>query len=327
MPKGNPHSINGTPIAKEFDSARVCPDVNLKKMNQNAQLPAVQNGAWRLRIPMPLWNWAIVSALVLVVYWRVLSKLVETWLEIPDYSHGILIPFFAAYLVWAKRKSLQKVALAPTWTGIAIVAFALGLLILGEFGAELFVSRISIIVLCAGLVLGFGGWQLLKELRFTLGILLLAVPIPAIVFNQIALPLQQVASTLSTALLHRMSVPALRLGNIIELPSIRLEVADACSGIRSLMSLFTLAIFFGYFFEKTFQRRVVLAVASVPIAIAANAIRIFGTGMCVQYWDAQRAMGFFHEFSGWVMFVVSLFCLSIVHLFMTLIPVRRGGAA
>lgn len=293
-------------------------------MNQNAHSPAVLNGPWHLRLPVTLWNWAIVGILVLVVYWHVFSKLVEAWLQIPDYSHGILVPFFAAYLVWEKRRSLQSVERSPTWTGIAIVAFALGLLVLGEFGAELFVSRISIIVLGAGLVLGFGGWQLLKELRFALGVLLLAVPIPAIVFNQIALPLQQIATTLSTALLHRMGVPALRLGNIIELPSIQLEVADACSGIRSLVSLFTLAIFFGYFFETTFQRRVVLALASIPIAIAANAVRIFGTGMCVQYWDVQRAMGFFHEFSGWVMFVVSLFCLSIVHLFMTLIPVRRG---
>ncbi len=301
----------------------MCSSIDLKKMNQNAQSPAVLNESWRIRVPIPLWNWVIVGALVVLVYWHVLSRLVDAWLNIPDYSHGILVPIFAAYLVWAKRKSLQKVKLAPTWTGIVFVALALGLLVLGEFGAELFVSRISIIVLCAGLILGFGGWQLLKELRFALGVLLLAVPIPTLVFNQIALPLQQIAAALSTALLHRMGVPALRFGNIIELPSIRLEVADACSGIRSLVSLFTLAIFFGYFFEKTFQRRLVLALASIPIAIAANAVRIFGTGMCVQYWDAERAMGFFHEFSGWVMFVVSLCCLSLVHLLMTLIPTRR----
>ena len=301
------------------------PGVVLKKMNQNAQSPAVLNESWRLRITSPFWNWIIVGALIFAVYWHVLFKLVDAWLNIPDYSHGILVPIFAAYLVWAKRKSLQNVELAPTWTGIVVVALALVLLVLGEFGADPFVSRISIIVLCAGLVLGFGGWQLLKELRFALGVLLLAVPIPTLIYNQVALPLQQIAATLSTALLHRMGVPALRLGNIIELPSIRLEVADACSGIRSLVSLFTLSIFFGYFFEKTYQRRIVLALASIPIAIAANAVRIFGTGMCVQYWDAERAMGFFHEFSGWVMFVVSLVCLSFVHVFMTLIPIQRGN--
>lgn len=174
--------------------------------------------------------------------------------------------------------------------------------------------------------MAFGGWQLLKELRFVLMTLLLAVPIPTIVFNQIALPLQILASQLATALLHYMGVPALRLGNIIELPSIELEVAEACSGIRSLVSLFTVAIFYGYFIEKTFLRRLILALTSIPIAIAANAIRIFGTGMCVQYWDADKALGFFHEFSGWVMFLVSLGCLSIVHFVMLLFPQRRRPA-
>jgi exosortase len=284
------------------------------------------NSSWFLRVPLTFWNWTIVGGLIVVVYWHVISKLVEAWLEIPDYSHGILVPIFAAYLVWAKRRTLQKVELAPTWSGVVVIALALALLTLGEFGAELFISRISLIVLCAGLTLSFGGRQLLRELRFVLIVLLLAVPIPAIILNQISLPLQELASELSTALLHRMGVPALRLGNIIELPSMRLEVADACSGIRSLESLFTLAIFYGYFFEKTFPRRLVLALASIPIAIAANAVRIFGTGMCIQYWDAERALGFFHQFSGWVMFLVSLGCLSGVHFLMLLVPIRRRSS-
>jgi exosortase len=121
-------------------------------------------------------------------------------------------------------------------------------------------------------------------------------------------------------------VPVLREGNVIELPAMKLEVAEACSGIRSLMSLFTLSIFYGYFLEKSFLRRAVLALASVPIAIAANAVRILGTGLCVQYWDPEKAMGFFHEFSGWVIFLVSLGCLFIVHRIMCLFP-AKGRAA
>lgn len=278
-------------------------------------------------VPRMLWNWIIIGALVVGVYWHVLLKLVSAWLEIPDYSHGILVPFFAGYLIWAKRKTLQSIKIAPTWSGIAVVAVALALLILGEFGAELFLSRVSLIVLCAGLVLGFGGWRLLRELRFALLVLLLAVPIPTIVFNQVALPLENVASRLATALLHLNGVPALRLGNIIDLPSIRLEVAEACSGIRSLMSLFTFAVFYGYFLERTYLRRIILAVASIPIAIAANAVRIFGTGMCVQYWDAEKALGFFHQFSGWVMFLISLGCLSVLHYFMLLFPIHRRSVS
>lgn len=301
----------------------MCPKaLTLENMDQNAHMPTVLNGSWYLRVPLSAWTWTIIGALVVTVYWHVLARLVNAWLGIPDYSYGVLVPVFAGYLIWTKRETLRNTRIAPTWTGIALIALALAVLVLGEFGAELFLSRVSLVILCAGLVLGFGGWQLLKQLRFVLLVLLLAVPIPAIIFNQIALPLQSLASKLATALLHLCNVPTLRLGNIIVLPTMQLEVAEACSGIRSLMSLFTLAIFYGYFFEKTFLRRTVLALASIPIAIAANAVRIFGTGMCVQYWGAEKAIGFFHEFSGWVMFLISLGCLSIVHSAMLWFPVR-----
>lgn len=318
---------NGKPIAIWIWAPSCVRIKNVEFMGENAQISAVLSGSRHFRLSLAAWNWTVIGALVLIVYWRVLFKLVKAWLEIPDYSHGILVPVFAAYLVWVKRRTLLNTKISASWSGVIVVALSLALLILGEFGAELFLSRISFIVLCAGLVLGFGGWQLLKDVRFALLVLLLAVPIPTIVFNQIALPMESFASRLATVLLHAFSVPALRTGTVIELPSIRLEVAEACSGIRSLVSLFTLAIFYGYFIEKTFIRRAVLALASIPIAIAANSIRIFGTGMCVQYWDADRALGFFHQFSGWVMFLVSLGCLSIVHFAMLPIPIRNRSAS
>jgi exosortase len=225
--------------------------------------------------------------------------------------------------VWAKRKDLLKIKSAPSWSGVAVVALGLVVLLLGVYGAELFLSRISLVILLAGLVLSFGGSELLKELRFPLLVLILAIPIPGIVFNEITIPLQFLASKLASALLPLFGVPVLREGNIIELASMKLEVAEACSGIHSLISLFTLAIFYGYFLEKSTMRRVILALASIPIAIAANAVRILGTGLCVQYWDPDQAMGFFHEFSGWVIFLVSLGCLYIVHRVMCLFPHKR----
>jgi exosortase len=167
---------------------------------------------------------------------------------------------------------------------------------------------------------------MLRELRFPLLVLLLAIPFPAIVFNQITFPLQLIASRLASEILPYLGVPVLQEGNVIELPVMKLEVAEACSGIRSLMSLFTLAVFYGYFLEKTSARRVILALASIPIAVAANVARIVGTGLCVQYWDPQKALGFFHEFSGWVMFVVSLCCLYLVHRVMRLFTPASGKA-
>ena len=195
---------------------------------------------------------------------------------------------------------------------MALVAFGLLILLLGVYGSELFLSRISLVLVLTGLVLGFGGRKMLKETRFALFVLLLAIPIPAIIYTQITFPLQILASKLASALLPLFGVPVLREGNVIQLPAMTLEVAEACSGIRSLMSLLTLAIFYGYFLERPLWRRVVLALASVPIAIAANAVRLLGTGLSVQYWDPDKAMGFFHEFSGWVMFLVSFACLVAV---------------
>jgi exosortase len=267
-----------------------------------------------------------IGLLVAVVYYQVLGKLVTDWWQIPDFSHGFLVPIFAAYLLWEKRSILLATKIAPSWSGIAVMALGLAVLLLGVYGSELFLSRVSLVILLAGLTLCFGGRLLLKELRFALLVLLLAIPIPAILFNQITFPLQLLASRLASDLLPLFAVPVLREGNVIVLPLMKLEVAEACSGIRSLMSLFTLAVFYGYFMEKSVWRRVALILASIPIAIAANALRILGTGLCVQYWDPDKAMGFFHEFSGWVIFLVSLGCLYLVHRMMLLFPAKRRQA-
>jgi exosortase len=267
--------------------------------------------------------YAIVGTLLCVLYYRVGIKLVHDWITIPDYSHGPFVPFFAAFLIWDKRKTLSATPIKQTWFGIPLVLFALVVLILGVYGVELFTARISLVILLTGLTLTLFGWAMLRELRFPLLVLVLAIPIPAIVFNQITFPLQLFASRVASEILPLLGVPVLLEGNVINLPVMPLEVAEACSGIRSLMSLFTLSVFYGYFLEKTTGRRIILALASIPIAVAANALRIVGTGLCVQYWDPEKALGFFHEFSGWVIFVVSLACLYLVHRLMRLIsPVK-----
>jgi exosortase len=266
---------------------------------------------------------ALIVALLIVIYYQVIWKLVIDWWRIPDVSHGFLVPPFAAYLVWVRRTTLREIELKPSWIGIPLVAGGLAVLLLGVFGAELFLSRISLLILLVGLTLSFGGREMLAELRFVFLVLLLAIPIPAIIFNQITLPLQTLAAESASSLLPLFAVPVLREGNVIVLPMMKLEVAQACSGIRSLMSLLTVSILLGYFLEQSVLRRTVLALASIPIAIVANSVRILGTGLCVQYWDPDKALGFFHEFSGWVMFVVSLACLYAVHRTLSLWPKRK----
>jgi exosortase len=268
----------------------------------------------------------VIAALLVAVYFRIAIKLFVDWYNIPDYSHGFLVPLFAAFLVWDKRKTLSATPVKQSWSGVALILFSIAVLILGVYGVDLFTSRISFVFMLAGLVWTFFGRVMLRELRFPLLVLLLAIPFPAIIFNQITFPLQLMASRLASEILPYLGVPVLQEGNVIELPVMKLEVAEACSGIRSLMSLFTLAVFYGYFLEKTSARRVILALASIPIAVAANVARIVGTGLCVQYWDPQKALGFFHEFSGWVMFVVSLCCLYLVHRVMRLFKPASGKA-
>ena len=257
---------------------------------------------------------ALLLCLMLVLlYHGIAVKLVTDWYELPDFSHGFLIPFFAAFLLWDKRRQLQSTAIDPSWAGVWLVALGLFVLLLGIFGADLFLQRTSFVLLTAGLVWTLLGRAMLRQVMFVLFVLLLAIPLPTILFNQITFPLQIVASKLASALLPLAGVPVLREGNVIQLPAMQLEVAEACSGIRSLMSLFTVAVIYGYFLERGTWRRVLLALAALPIAVAANVARIFGTGLCVQYWDPDKAMGFFHEFSGWLMFLVSLGCLYLVH--------------
>ncbi len=263
--------------------------------------------------------YAIIAILLGILYYKVAAKLVFDWYDLPDYGHGFLVPFFSLFLLWDNRVAIRQTPLRQSWSGLPLVVLGLLVLILGIYGADLFLSRISFLILLSGLIWLFFGLPMLKVIRFPLGVLLLAIPFPAIVFNQITFPLQLFASQLASTILPWLGVPVLQEGNVINLPVMPLEVAEACSGIRSLMSLFTLALFYGYFLERTTLRRLILALASIPIAVAANAARIVGTGLCVQYWDPDKALGFFHEFQGWVMFVISLTCLFLLHRLLSLI--------
>ncbi|MGI4757109.1 MAG: exosortase/archaeosortase family protein [Janthinobacterium lividum] len=255
---------------------------------------------------LPIWAWAVVALLTVTLYLQVGIKLAYDWYIFPDYAHGFLVPFFCMYVVWEKREIIRNTPMAPSWAGTGLVLLGLFTLITGVYGAELFLARISGLMLLAGLIWTFAGLPMLRVLKFPLLTLLLAIPFPAVIFNQITFPLQLFASRLAGAILPVFNVPVLREGNVIELPMMRLEVAEACSGIRSLMSLFTVAVIYGYLLEPSTLRRTLLALASIPIAVAANVLRIVGTGLCVQYWDPEKAMGFFHEFSGWLMFLFSL---------------------
>jgi exosortase len=285
---------------------------------------ALSGHPWRLS--NAFWPAALLGAMLLTLYFRVGIKLVRDWIEIPDYSHGILIPFFVAFLIWDQRSTFLSTPLKPSWFGLPLVGFGLFVLLVGVFGADLFLSRTSFLLLAAGMTWTLLGRPMLSQSKFIFFVLFLAIPFPTVILNHITFPLQLFASQVAAWILPVFNVPVLQDGNIIRLPALPLEVAEACSGIRSLMSLFTVAVIFGYFVEKGTLRRTLLALASIPIAVAANVARIVGTGLCVQYWDPVKAMGFFHEFSGWLMFLVSMSCLYLIHSLMSRFVPERTHA-
>jgi len=270
------------------------------------------------------WRAAVLVALTAWLYAPIIVKLVNQWWSDPNFSHGFFVPLFSAFVLWQNRKRVRQAPRKPSLWGLPILLTALLMLILGVFGAELFLSRVSLIVLLVGTVVFFQGWQVLRAVLFPLLLLVLMVPIPAIIFSQITFPLQILASKLAAWSLPLLGVPVFREGNVINLPAMPLEVAEACSGIRSLMTLTTLAIMYGYLLEKRAAIRVILALASLPIAVLANGFRILGTGLLVQYWDPDKAEGFFHGFSGWLIFVVSILLLFFLHRIVTLRSPREA---
>ncbi|HEV3512097.1 MAG TPA: exosortase A [Candidatus Sulfotelmatobacter sp.] len=268
---------------------------------------------WADAFTFPVWQLGLLGAVVLWLYWTVLFHLVGQWWHNPNFSHGFFVPLFSAFVLWQDRDRLARIPLRPSWFGLAILAFAMCVLIVGQMGAELFLSRTSLLLAVAGLTVLLLGWSFFRATFFPWAFLILMIPIPAIIFNQITFPLQLLASKVAAFTLPLFGVPILREGNVINLPSMALEVAEACSGIRSLMSLVTLAIIYGFLLEKRLWVRCVLAVASVPIAVVANSVRIIGTGLLVQYWDPDKAEGYFHASWGWIIFVVSLILLYGLH--------------
>jgi exosortase len=260
-----------------------------------------------------LWRVNVLALLLGWLYAPILARLVGQWWHDPNFSHGFLVPVFSLFVLWKDRGRIVKLPPAPSSWGLLVFGVALGLLAAGVLGAELFLSRISLLVLVAGLIIFLRGWPLFRAVLFPWAFLFLMVPIPAIIFNEVTFPLQLLASKLAASALPVLGVPVLREGNILHLPAMPLEVAEACSGIRSLLSLTTLSVVYGYVMESRIRIRVVLALASIPIAVVANSFRIVGTGLLVQYWGQDAAEGFFHIFSGWLVFVVSLILLFAVH--------------
>jgi exosortase len=283
-----------------------------------------------------LWRAVAIAFAIIFAYATVLVKLANDWWFDENYSHGLLIPFVIGFILWLQRDKLSSVENRPNVIlGGLAVGFALFALWAGVAGAELYTQRISLLLLIAGIILFFFGRRILTALFVPLVLLFLSIPIPAIIFNRIAFPLQLFASRCAVWSMSMLGIPVLRQGNIIELKPLnsfetrKLEVVEACSGIRSLMTLMTLAVVFAYFSRPRpdsgeggpgsrwfrsygFWRAAIIVASAIPIAIFTNAARVSGTGVLSHYYGTQVADGFFHTFSGWVVYIVAFLLLFAV---------------
>ena len=260
------------------------------------------------------WRPLILAVVAGVLYASVLVGLIRQWHYDANYSHGFLVPVFVSYLIWRKREALSSLRSHPSLFGLFIVLGSLGILFVGQIGAELFLTRISLLGTILGLFLYFCGWATLRVLVFPLCFLLLMIPLPALIHNQIVFPLQLLASRFATTCLEGIRVvPVLREGNILILPNCTVQVLEACSGIRSLISLLALSLGYSYLAERNAVIRALLVLAMVPVAIVSNGIRVMGIAVLAYYWGAKLADGFFHWFSGWAIFLAAIILLLGLH--------------
>jgi exosortase len=263
---------------------------------------------------------ASLVAAFLVLYGQVLFDLSRNWATDANYSHGFLVLPIVAYLVWERRGRLVATERRPAAAGLLVVVISLIVLLAGTAGVEFFLMRTSAIGVSAGIVLFVAGWSWLRVLLLPFAVSLLMIPVPPVVFYQVAFPLQLLATKFGVAVLDLARIPVLREGNVIDLAQTKLEVTEACSGIRSLLSLFALAVVYGYFATPRRGPRVLIALSSVPVAIVSNGLRIAGTGIAAHYVGRAAASGFFHTFSGWAVFMTSFVMLVALASVLKMLP-------
>ncbi|HEX8985909.1 MAG TPA: exosortase/archaeosortase family protein [Bryobacteraceae bacterium] len=250
--------------------------------------------------------------LLVACYWDVLARLVAQWSYDEDMGHGFFVPLVSAFIAWQRRHELLAAKARPNWWGLAVILWGAAQLYVATLGAEMFLARTAFLISLAGVILLTGGFPILRILAFPLFLLVFMIPIPAIIYNVVTFRLQLLASRLAEVALELLGVPVLREGNILELASQRLSVVEACSGIRSLLTLSFLSLVYAYFFDKRVWMRGVLLAATIPIALVANASRVTVTGLLSEV-NPELAEGVFHTASGWVIFMVGLGLLILLH--------------
>jgi exosortase len=284
---------------------------------------APQQTAAPSKVSWPAIAWF--GGLLILCYWPILYRMGVQWATDENMGHGFFVPIMSGFIAWQRRDDLLAAPRNPNILGLFVVAFGGLLSVLATLGAELFSARVSFVIALFGTILYLGGTRWIKILLFPLLLLLFMIPIPAIIYSALTMKLQTLASELGELLISAMGIPVLREGNTLKIPSQTLDIAEACSGIRSLMTLLFLSLVVSYFTDRKVWMRWALLFATVPIAIGANGIRVAVTGMLSEI-DTKLASGVYHEIEGYIVYIIALGALLGVHRLINVMARRMGKA-
>ena len=259
---------------------------------------------WRFQ-----WSSVVLGCLAAVacfwLFWDGLDQMWGWWIDSPEYSHGLLIPLVAAFLVWQQKDRLEQMLFRGSWWGVAVVLLGGFLLLLGQFATIYTIIQYAYVVTLSGLVLAFAGTRPFRLLAVPLFILVFMIPLPQFVLANLSTNLQLVSSQIGVWFIRLFDISVFLEGNVIDLGGYKLEVAEACSGLRYLFPLMTLGFLMAYFYKGALWKRIVLFLSSIPITVLMNSLRVGIVGITVDRWGAKMAEGFLHDFQGWAIFMVS----------------------
>lgn len=260
-----------------------------------------------------------------VFYWSTIAGLWHLWSTNDDYSYAFLMPLIFAYIIWQKRMEIARTSLGTNWLGSVSFLVLLTISLYGILGSNPSAVRPAIPLMILSIVLFCFGVEMFKVLAFPLAVLIFMIPLPTLVQSEIGVPLKMMATHLGVLMMRLFGMSVYIEGNMIDLGTIQLQVADACSGLRYILPLFALGFLFAYFFEKVRWRQLVLVLMTIPISIVSNGFRVGMTGILAQYYGLKVTEGIFHDFSGWLVFMIAFSLLFMVQSGLRAIPVRSKG--